>query len=169
MTATLCASTVYLAHGCKGKQCEKGLHLWMRCGSADHSAHACTITDLLRLRRSRCRPWLALLRKMTQWLHPSGLCLSCPHFQGSCSSCGRFVAKSFPAASEASSPADWLPPRVTAHGSSSGLDQPRVFPVHFSDCTPSTAVTSAALSQRTAHKAVVGGRVTQQVFEAAWF
>lgn len=39
-----------LAHGCKretwstskGVQCEKGLHLCMRCGSADHGAHACT-------------------------------------------------------------------------------------------------------------------------------
>ena len=70
---------------------------------------------------------------------------------------GSSVANRFAASSEAGSPADWLPPRVTAHGSSSGLDQPRVFPVHFSDCMPSTAVTSAALSQRTAHKAVVGG------------
>ena len=39
-----------LAHGCKretwqtakGLQCERGLHLCMRCGSSDHGAHACT-------------------------------------------------------------------------------------------------------------------------------
>ena len=39
-----------LAHGCKrdtwqtpaGVQCEKGLHLCMKCGSPDHGAHACS-------------------------------------------------------------------------------------------------------------------------------
>ena len=39
-----------LAHGCKrdtwqtpaGLQCEKGLHLCMKCGSPDHGAHACS-------------------------------------------------------------------------------------------------------------------------------